>query len=397
LLCRELDKFILCCYAKKAILGLTECKSPSNGFSSCDDLMKNHVLRVCIWILGLSALIGNAFVIIWRIGEHQKLGQVHSMLLTNLAFADLLMGVYLITIAAIDVKWKGEYFKHDIEWRSGIGCRITGMISMLSSEVSVAMLTVVTCDRLICIVFPFSSLKITKRKAVTICIVIWILFFVASLIPIFGLRYFSSEEDDFGFYGSSSVCLPVQLSRDKPAGWEYSVIFFIVFNFLSFSFMLLAYVIIYVTVKKSAIAIRSTSDTVKRESALAKKAIFIITTDFLCWMPVIIISLLSLTGLFEDPTKQVYVWIAVFVLPLNSSINPFLYTFSNIQVKTEFAKKKRKITRLISKAGFVKGESYDMHIHPSSFYSYQHYLLHEYYAHKLFECKYLKCATINII
>jgi hypothetical protein len=28
----------------------------------------------------------------------------------------------------------------------------------------------------------------------------------------------------------------------------------------------------------------------------------------------------------------VYVWIAVFVLPVNSAINPFLYTFSNLQI-----------------------------------------------------------------
>jgi len=345
-LSRELDEFVLCCYAEKAIKGLNKCKSPSNGFSSCDDLMKNQALRVFIWILGLMAIFGNAFVIIWRLRYSQVHGQVHSMLLTNLAIADFLMGVYLVIIASMDMKWKGEYFKHDIEWRSGVGCRITGMISMLSSEVSVAMLTIVTCDRLICIVLPFTAKRLTKRGAILICVFVWVFFLVASIIPIFGFNYFSTEEDDFGFYGKSSVCLPIQLSQQRPAGWEYSVVFFMAFNFLAFAFMLVAYIVIFIKVKKSGVAARSTA--AKRESALARKAIFIILTDFVCWMPVIVISILSLTGAFYDRSKQVYVWIAVFVLPINSSINPYLYTFSNLQIRRRVSVKSREVSNFLS-------------------------------------------------
>lgn len=294
--------------------------------------MKNETLRVCIWILGLMALFGNIFVIGWRIfSRNTRDSQVHTLLLTNLAVADFLMGVYLLIIAVMDVKWKGEYFKHDITWRSGIGCQITGMISMLSSETSVIFLTIVTADRLICIVFPFTFKRLTRRKTFWICACVWLFGLVISIIPISGItKYFKNEEADFGFYGRSSVCLPMQLSPDRPAGWEYSVVFFIAVNFAAFTFMIIAYIAIFVRVRQSSRAIRSTA--MNRESSLAKKVICIILTDFACWMPVIVIGMLSLTGSFHDPSKQVYVWFAVFVLPINSSINPFLYTFSDVSV-----------------------------------------------------------------
>ena len=60
---------------------------------------------------------------------------------------------------------------------------------------------------------------------------------------------------------------------------------------------------------------------------LATRMALIVGTDFICWMPIIIMGLLSATGAAEIPA-DVYAWTAVFILPLNSSLNPYLYTFS---------------------------------------------------------------------
>ena len=87
----------------------------------------------------------------------------------------------------------------------------------------------------------------------------------------------------------------------------------------------------FFSVKGVAKQVRSTN--MKRESKMARRMMFIVLTDFLCWMPVIVIGLLSLLGKFHDPEKQAYVWIAVFVLPVNSALNPILYTFSTPLVK----------------------------------------------------------------
>ena len=306
--------------------------------------MKNKALQICIWILGILAFFGNLLVIIWRVLDKEE-NRVNSFLLTNLAVADMFMGVYLMTIAIMDLKWQGEYFKHDIEWRSGVGCKIVGVLSMLSSEASVLILTVITTDRLISIVFPFKFKRLTYKAAVLACGGVWIFSITISVAPITGITYFYDESGNFGFYSRSAVCLPLQLSKGTPAGWEYSVFFFIALNFISFTFILVAYIAMFWTVKRVSRAARSRN--LNKESAMAKRLVFIVMTDFCCWMPIIIINILSLTGNFKDPSKSAYVWIAVFVLPVNSSLNPILYTFSTERTKRSLTLKRKNVVGLI--------------------------------------------------
>ena len=42
------------------------CLPEPDEFSSCEDLMTNSVLRVCVWVLGILAFSANLLVIIWR-------------------------------------------------------------------------------------------------------------------------------------------------------------------------------------------------------------------------------------------------------------------------------------------------------------------------------------------
>ena len=308
-------------------------------------MMKYNTVRVCIWILGTLSLLGNLFVLMWRMIFKER-NRVQSFLLSNLATADLLMGVYLIIIAIHDAKWLGDYFRHDIQWRSGTGCQITGFLSMLSSEVSVLILTMLTFDRLVSMVFVFKYKPLSMKKIHAICAAIWLFGIIIAILPITSLRYFQDVKTNESFYGHSAVCLPIQLSEERPAGFEYSVAIYIVLNFISFVFIFFSYVAIFIKVKRSSKSVRSTS--LKKDTTIAKKLLFIILTDFCCWMPVIILGILSMTGNFSDPEKKAYVWMAVFVLPVNSAINPILYTFSTDQVQS----------RLLSVARAVRARVY---------------------------------------
>lgn len=341
-----MDHFTHCCYAVKTIPQV-DCQAPADGFSSCDDLMKSRTLQIFIWILGILAFFGNIMVVAWRSILRED-NRVHSFLLTNLAISDFLMGLYLLIIAIKDVQWQGEYFKHDFSWRTGQLCQFAGVLSMISSEVSVAMLAIITADRLVCIVFPFRFKRLSVKRVYILCAFVWLLGTAVSTVPLMGIAYFVDDNTGFGFYGRSAVCLPLQLSSDRPAGWEYSVSFFIGFNFVAFMFMLVAYIAMFITAKRSGGAVRSTS--VRRETAMAAKMMFIILTDFFCWMPVIIIGVLSLTGNLYDPKQLVYVWIAVFVLPVNSSINPLLYTFSTTTARKKLKTLRGTVSTFISKS-----------------------------------------------
>ena len=151
---------LLCGYAGRAAAGV-KCHSPKDELCSCFDLMKNRGVQVCIWILGLTSLLGNLFVILMRAVVKED-NRVHSFLVTNLAMSDLLMGIYLLIIAIKDVQRQGEHFLHDFKWRSGVPCALTGVLSLVSSEVAVLLLTVIATDRLICVVFPLKVRRMSR-------------------------------------------------------------------------------------------------------------------------------------------------------------------------------------------------------------------------------------------
>ena len=66
--------------------------SEQSPYLTCERLLSNRVLQIFMWVIGINALCGNIFVFIWR-KEHNHNNKVQSLLLSNLALSDLLMGV----------------------------------------------------------------------------------------------------------------------------------------------------------------------------------------------------------------------------------------------------------------------------------------------------------------
>ena len=252
--------------------------------------------------------------------------QVNSFLLTNLAAADFLMGVYLLIIAWKDASWRGVYYKHHFAWRDSALCTAAGVIATISNEVSVFSLLMITIDRLICIAFPFRLEKLSLKKAMFIMGTVWSVGIVIALAPLFNDAYFFDEDGKVNLFGQTPLCLALMLSSERSAGWEYSVFVFVAVNGFSFFYITIAYSMMFRAATKAGNAVRSTR--MKQDSTIAKRMMLIILADFFCWFPVIVLTVMALKGSLYDPTQEVYAWTAVFVLPINSSINPYVYTFS---------------------------------------------------------------------
>ncbi|KAH9496636.1 hypothetical protein Btru_009899 [Bulinus truncatus] len=122
------DSFTFCCLAPEGV----ECSPKQDEFSSCEDLMSNHVLRISIWVLGSIAIIGNFVVIIWRVRDFRG-GKVHSFLITNLAIGDFLMGLYMLIIAVADSLYRGVYVAYADIWKQSGFCQFAGFVSTFSS------------------------------------------------------------------------------------------------------------------------------------------------------------------------------------------------------------------------------------------------------------------------
>ena len=71
---------------------------------------------------------------------------------------------------------------------------------------------------------------------------------------------------------------------------------------------------------------------------MAKKMFAIVFTDFCCWVPLSFICILVQCGVITV-SPEMYAWTVGFILPINSSINPFLYVL--YETLSNHFKKKR--------------------------------------------------------
>ena len=336
---------------------MTECLPEPDQFSSCKDLMRIPILRVCIWILGISALLGNAYVILKRVLQtlgksgKQGVGRVQNIMVGHLAVADSLMGVYMLIIASADVYYRDIYAYYAEEWQTSGTCKLAGLLSVLSSEASVFFMTAISVDRFIGVVFPFSQMKLRPKSAKIAAGMIWLVAFIVSLLPLMVQSYFANA-----FYGRSSVCLALPLTSERPAGWEYSIAIFLGVNLTAFVIMLICYGVMYVTVQSSANMAGRRNEVRLKEIELALRMAFLVFSDMLCWMPIVVMGILSSTKVVEIPPIS-YAWIAVFVLPLNSSLNPYLYTILTREMKKK--KSKMMLKETLSTGHLSYGKSGD--------------------------------------
>ncbi|PIK39302.1 putative G-protein coupled receptor [Apostichopus japonicus] len=323
------DRFFFCCLAK-FVTEVETCTPDAGQFSSCQDLMKNKFLRVSLWILGLAAVLGNGGVIFWRIYRKEIIptnnrNPAQSILISNLAIADFLLGVYMLIIGVADISFRSVYYQYSETWQTSALCKFAGFLSVLGSEGSVMLLAVITADRFQGIVFPFSSKKLRFKSTLVVSGVVWFLAFSFSAIPLIPFDYFGVS-----YYGRSSVCLALPLTNDFLPGWLYSVLIFLLFNFICFLLMILCYIVIYIKASRSvafqgSMKSKRQSKKVEEQLQVASKMVFLVATDMACWLPIIIMGFLSVIGAVEIP-DVIYAWTAVFIMPVNSALNPYLYT-----------------------------------------------------------------------
>ena len=91
----------------------------------------------------------------------------------------------------------------------------------------------------------------------------------------------------------------------------------------------------------------SSSQRAAKNLVVARRLFAVVVSDFLCWFPVCVLGLLAASG--TQVNKQVNVAVSILVLPLNSALNPFLYTVNVLmekREKTRMDKLEKKIRRL---------------------------------------------------
>lgn len=282
-----------------------QCSPEADAFNPCEDMAGFGFLRVAIWFINVLAIAGNLTVLLVIFTSRCKL-TVPRFLMCHLAFADLCIGVYLLMIAAVDLRTRGHYSQHAIEWQTGVGCGIAGFLSVFGGELSVYTLSTITVERWHTITH---ALRLERRlglsHASVIMVVGWLLCLAMALLPLMGVSS----------YNKVSMCLPMDI--ETPLSQAY-VILLLLFNVGAFLVICGCYVCIYSAVRNPEFPSRAA------DAKIAKRMAVLIFTDFLCMAP---ISFFAISAAFKVPLITVTNSKILLVLfyPINSCANPFLY------------------------------------------------------------------------
>ena len=355
-------------------------------------------------ILNVAALIKSMFVDPWS----KKVNLVQNKILIILVgVGDLLTGMYLLVLSGLDL-YHGEAFcRLQMAWLTSTTCILIGVGSTIGSHISLSSLTVLSIARCHGIRRSLVAARDVDRKFKVemscICMLLIAISTLIAVLPVLtqvedffvnGLVY---EEQNRLFLGSNDKAAHMEIfqeyfGRMKDGALKWSVITELVdtmfsrdyggikWNRLSFygndpvclfkyfvtpddpqrifvwSVLSLNFLCIIVISSCYLMINLSTSEVshlttdkrtkkmfLKRSRRTQRKTAMIVMTDFLCWCPFLFVCLLhSAEKLNATP---LYPYFSILVLPINSAINPVLYTdvmvllFNNAANKIQCARR----------------------------------------------------------
>ncbi|XP_054668972.1 leucine-rich repeat-containing G-protein coupled receptor 5 isoform X2 [Grus americana] len=289
--------------------------SPSPGpFKPCDHLFGSWLIRIGVWtIVGLTFTC-NALVSATVFRSPLYMSSI-KLLISLIAIVNVLMGLASGVLAGVDASTFGSFAQYGAQWESGIGCQITGLLSIFASEASIFLLTLAALERAFSV--KHATKFETKSSIASVKIAIFFCFMLALIIAVIPLLTGSE-------YGVSPLCLPLPFGEPTAMGYMVALV---LLNSLCFLVMTIAYTKLYCTLEKGEL------DNIW-DCSMVKHIALLLFTNCILYCPVAFLSFSSLLNLtFISP--EVIKSILLVIVPLPACLNPLLYILFNPHFKED--------------------------------------------------------------
>uniref|UniRef100_A0A8C0EL63 Leucine rich repeat containing G protein-coupled receptor 5 n=1 Tax=Bubo bubo TaxID=30461 RepID=A0A8C0EL63_BUBBB len=289
--------------------------SPSPGpFKPCDHLFGSWLIRIGVWtIVGLT-FICNALVSATVFRSLLYMSSI-KLLIGLIAVVNALMGLASGVLASVDASTFGSFAQYGAQWESGIGCQITGLLSIFASEASIFLLTLAALERAFSV--KHTTKFETKSSIASVKIAIFFCFMLAVIIAVIPLLTGSE-------YGVSPLCLPLPFGEPTAMGYMVALV---LLNSLCFLVMTIAYTKLYCSLEKGEL------DNIW-DCSMVKHIALLLFTNCILYCPVAFLSFSSLLNLtFISP--EVIKSILLVIVPLPACLNPLLYILFNPHFKED--------------------------------------------------------------
>ncbi|EDV27771.1 uncharacterized protein TRIADDRAFT_53796 [Trichoplax adhaerens] len=291
------------------------------SLTSCQNLLSHLSLRLYIWIIGGLAFIGNLLVLrLHWIKRHSSRSKGTSQLLIiNLAVSDFLMSIYLLIIAISDQIHVNNYGVRAESWLRSPICALAFFLGSLSSIMSVISILLISVDLYFRCTNPFNyqNRNCRSEKFKVTVIILWLICIIFVAIP--AVTSTNAAGND-RIYKYSSICMPSNVEDAFYRSWITIATVCMVCIWLTTCIL---YALVLLKVHQSS---QSVHKSAQLDRKLARKLFLILFTDLISWLPYyILIFKVILTGRIDIFTLK---FVIILTLPMNSALNPYLYSFT---------------------------------------------------------------------
>ena len=374
-------------------------------------------------VMGIVAFVGNGVVIVHEIKSLRKRSKksnlstskeknIYKFLVLNLSLADFLMSIYLIVYSVALHYSPNSSNAMDVNL-----CGALGVMSVLSSQVSVTVLVVISAYRLRAIIYPYKQVRM--KLPIILISLTWAVWLVIAAFPLLNIEFifargvalygttnftqmvrvpfwriqesiaeltshindtsdfgkllhtlskFPSKQTTFqvlssfgfvnfetdnwnliGYYDTGRGCTLEVLTMAKQR-FSYFSMACLLYNFLSFLFILIAYAVVLRDISSTRHCMRSCfskiekgnsahiDNTLTENKKIYYRIFVVVFTDMFCWMPVCVIGFVYFlkfltipdfysTGRLPFATREAIPLVVMALVPINSVVNPYIYSF----------------------------------------------------------------------
>lgn len=342
------DNYKLCCPATlPGGFNANNCKAPSDVVSSCDSLLGSITARVFLSLYASLSSLGNVGSFVIRVlllkTSHRSSQDV---LVTHLAASDFLTGTDLVLIGVADRVYRGSYLWEDEAWRRSAACKVSGVLSLMSSLVSSFLVFLLILECFLALRWKSPRAVFSPRSTSRICLVAWSLGVVLSAVPVLPVT------SHWRVFSETGLCMPMPISvsddyhHHHHPGRDYVFGVLIILNFVLVSFSGAIHVAVYLALVNYNV---TADDPVGISPSLtsARRVFPVTVTNFLFRFLVTVAGMLASQG--DLVTKQIRVATMMILLPSNAALNPFLYLLGVVRENQRRREKERLLKHLKAK------------------------------------------------
>ncbi len=319
----ETEKHQFCCQRQET----AKCSTETPWYVSCSDLLINSGIKITCYTFSASILVMNILSIVLHrrsFGRDTEKGRCNSLQVVAVNAVDISCSIPLIVLWIEDLVYEGFYIVHEHSWKSSAACYVISALFLLFNFLSPFILGLLAQSRLSITRNPFESkfsetsfvLKVLSATFGTFLLIAIILTVVESVVNCYVL----------GAAIPLSVCSPFvdpqnQIVTIKVFTWTV-----IVFQHISVVFIIVIYIKLFVSLKKSQEKVKDCVSKQQSTTPLVVQIIIVTSSNIVCWIPCCVVYLLSM--FLEQYPIRMMVWIIVAVNPINSLINPCVFVFT---------------------------------------------------------------------